>query len=283
MTRNINATSNNLQVREFYEDMPFSYYSSVDEAARNIAANPVTAYPDLDALLQDDDIKTVLEIGCGAGWAANSIALHYGKQVTAVDFTSKALERAKEVSQKIGTRGQIRFVHSDLFEFQTDEKFDLVLSVGVLHHTNDCHAAFRHISRFCAADGLLFIGLYHSYGRLPFLKHFHEIVKEQGEEAAFRRYCQINPGQSDTTHMRSWFRDQVLHPQETQHSLAEVMVWLDQAGFGLLTTSINKFEQVTDRTALIELEKACEAYSEQRNIAENQFFPGFFTVLAERL
>ena len=72
-------------VQDFYRAMPFNYYSDAGLAVDNVARNPIAAYPDLDALLQDDAVRTVLELGCGAGWASNSIAQHYGKSVTAVD------------------------------------------------------------------------------------------------------------------------------------------------------------------------------------------------------
>ena len=282
MTRIDISNPRNQQVNSFYEDMPFNYYDDPNEAAQNIRRNPLLAYPDLDAVLEDEDIETVLEIGCGAGWASNSMALNYGKQVMAVDFTAKALARAGEVSRIVGTADQIEFVHSDLFAFDTRKRFDLVFSVGVLHHTNDCHAAFRHAATFVKPGGLFFVGLYHSHGRIPFLKMFHDIVEAEGEDAAFDRYCKLQADQTDPTHLRSWFRDQVLHPQETQHSLAEVMDWLDEAGLTLQSTSINRYGEVTDRAALEQQEQAYAALSIQRNRDENRYFPGFFTVLAQR-
>jgi cyclopropane fatty-acyl-phospholipid synthase-like methyltransferase len=279
-SRSRNAVSE--LVRDFYEQMPFNYYSSSAESAKRVADNPIEAYPDLDALLRDKCVKNVLEIGCGAGWAANSIALHYAKDVTAVDMTAKALERATDVSRRIGTVNRTRFVHADLFDFQTTEKFDLVLSIGVLHHTFDCRRAFDHISQFVADDRFIFVGLYHLYGRRAFLGVFREILEKEGEEAAFLRYTKLNPGIRDETHLRSWFRDQVLHPHETQHTLEEVLDWLDDNRFTLVTTSINRYDNVEDRNALKDLEIRYEALSERRNRKDSSFFPGFFTILAKR-
>jgi SAM-dependent methyltransferase len=272
----------NLELQAFYEEMPFNYYGEAHTALDSINTNPIQAYPDLDAMLEDDSVRTVLEIGCGAGWASNSIAYHYGKTVTAVDFTAKALERAAEVSRLIGTEQRIQFVHSDLFQFDTEKRFDLVLSIGVLHHTNDCHAAFCRAASFVKPGGLFFVGLYHSYGRKPFLDLFRGIAETEGEDAAFERYAALHADQTDPTHLRSWFRDQVLHPQESQHSLAEVMTWLDKAGMTLLSTSINQYGEVDDRAELEELEKSYSELSVRRNVKENRYFPGFFTVLAQR-
>jgi cyclopropane fatty-acyl-phospholipid synthase-like methyltransferase len=269
-------------VRGFYEQMPFNYSCSALDAAERVADNPIKAYPDLDRLLGSDSIKHVLEIGCGAGWAANAIALHYAKNVTAVDLAAAALERAREVSRRLGTAHNIAFVHRDLFEFHPRQTFDLVLSIGVLHHTFDCRRAFEHICRFVAQDGFIFLGLYHLYGRRAFLGLFQDILANEGEQAAFRRYAELNPDLRDETHLRSWFRDQVLHPQETQHTLEEVLDWLDENGFALVTTSINRYGDVGNRKSLIEQEAAYEALSERRNRLEGSFFPGFFTILAKR-
>lgn len=270
------------QVRAFYEQMPFNYDATAEDASRRVAENPIGSYPDLDALLSEDGTARVLEIGCGAGWATNAIALNYNRHVTAVDMTQKALDRAMEVSRLIGTADRITYVHSDLFAFRSENLFDLVISIGVLHHTYDCRKAFDHVCGLVDKDGFLFIGLYHLAGRRVFLKMFQEILDHEGEEAAFQRFAALNQPSRDETHLRSWFRDQVLHPNETQHSLEEVMGWLDENAFTLVSTSINGYDDVYDREALIDGEAAYEALSEQRNRHENSFFPGFFTVLAKR-
>jgi cyclopropane fatty-acyl-phospholipid synthase-like methyltransferase len=270
------------QVRAFYEDMPFNYYTTAEDASQKVAENPIRAYPDLDALLSEDVTLRVLEIGCGAGWATNAIALNYNRHVTAVDMTEKALARARDVSRLIGTEARTTFVQSDLFEFRSQDRYDLVLSIGVLHHTYDCRKAFDHVCSFVDRGGFLFVGLYHLAGRRVFLKMFQDILDRDGEEAAFQRFAAINQPTRDETHLRSWFRDQVLHPNETQHSLEEVMVWLDENDLTLVSTSINGYGDVDDHQALIEDEAAYEALSESRNGDENSFFPGFFTILAQR-
>lgn len=270
------------RVRDFYRDMPFNYYSDAGVAADSIARNPIAAYPDLDALLEEDEIASVLELGCGAGWAANTMASHYRKRVTAVDFTAPALDRARDVAGRLGTSDRVDFVESDLFAFESAAPYDLVVSIGVLHHTRDCRAAFARAARMVAPGGFLFVGLYHLYGRRPFLDLYRGICAREGEDAAFSRFRDCAETLSDETHLRSWFRDQVLHPHETQHTLAEVWQWLEEEGLTLLSTNLNRYGDVEDRAALEAQEKAQEALSVRRNRDETRFFPGFFTVLAQR-
>lgn len=270
------------RVRDFYEAMPFNHHSTAQAALAHLDRNPIEAYPDLAALLQEDRVRTVLDIGCGAGWASNAIARHYGHRVTGVDMTGAALTRAREVAALAGITALTQFIHADLFDYHPDTAADVTISIGVLHHTADCRAAFDRVASLVAPGGHLFVGLYHLYGRQVFLNLFADIVTARGEQAAFDHYRRLNPKAQDETHLRSWFRDQVLHPHETQHTLEEVMVWLDAAGLTLESTSINRFGPTDDRAALIVAEQVMEGLSWQRNVVEQRYFPGFFTVLVRR-
>lgn len=71
----------------------------------------------------------VLDMGCGSGAIAISLALAQGAtvQVTALDVSEQALAIARENARALGAR--VRFVQSDWFEALTPEdRFDLILS-----------------------------------------------------------------------------------------------------------------------------------------------------------
>ena len=269
-------------VHTFYKDLAFNYYGDTKAAVQSVQRNPVAVYTDLVTVLEQDSTTSILEIGCGAGWAANSIAYHYGKTVKAVDMTSSAVVRANDVATALGQSKQVCIKEMDLFDLKSGPVFDLVYSIGVLHHTYDCREAFAHIANMVRPGGHLYVGLYHSYGRTVFLEMFARIIANEGEDAAFAKYRKLNPHLTDETHVWSWFRDQVLHPHETQHSLEEVWGWLDTLGFTLSSTSINAFVPTSDRDGLIAQEKTMAELSRRRNLIEGTYFPGFFTVMAKR-
>jgi hypothetical protein len=64
------------RVRAFYEALPFNYDAGEEAAAGHVRANPLRAYPDLDALLRTGGVRSVLDVGCGSGSLANSDAHH---------------------------------------------------------------------------------------------------------------------------------------------------------------------------------------------------------------
>ena len=248
MDRDASRSEIKKHVQAFYDTLPFNHWGSVASAAEAIRTNPIQQnYPDLHRLLKRRDVRSIAEFGCGAGWLSCSIAVHYGLSVTAVDFSASALERAQALAKASGVQGLVTFAHRDLFDEHSHPPVDSVISLGVLHHTGDVRRAFRHVQDAARTDGYLYVGLYHEPGRRVFLDMFAELVARDGEEAAFVKYCELSAARTtDEEHLRSWFRDQVLHPHETQHTLKEVAAWCREDGLELKSTSINQFARLRD-------------------------------------
>lgn len=274
------TTAVNLQVLEFYQSLPFNYHGSGAVQANMIRArDTVEAYPVLLPLLRPD--LPVLEVGCGAGWFALSLRLHHRCRVMAIDFNCVAIERARQMAGYL--RQDVRFEVADLFLFEPPEPAALVVSLGVLHHTHDCHAAVERLcDHFVEPGGHAFIGLYHQYGRRPFLDHFARMkAQKASDEVMFDEYRRLHPQLTDAVFARSWFRDQVMHPHETQHTLGELLPLLDRCGMELRATSINGFAAIQSRDALI----AAEATLHDVAVAaleRGEYYPGFFVFLARK-
>ena len=273
-------------VSDFYKDLPFNYSDSPDLYVKNIKdVNQVLEYKDLDSLLvklrknhPDQDFQ-VLELGCGTGWLSNSIGFHYGLNVYAIDFTLKALSMAKSISGILSLKN--KFERADIFDFQTFSQFPLVVSLGVLHHTKDCKAAFKKAASLVRPGGVLYVGLYHKYSRLPMLQLMRSHAFWHGEDFAYDLFRGMSSDHSDRQLGFSWFRDQVLHPHETQHTIEEIFQWSDELGLVITSTSINNYKPLTadnSRSSLIEIEKQLYEYSYNQNVREMQFLPGYFTV-----
>jgi len=77
--------------------------------------------------------KTVLELGAGTG-RLSYLALKYGAQkVTLVDSSTKAIELSHGVF-KSEASDSYQIYQANILDFDTAEKFDIVLSSGVIEH-----------------------------------------------------------------------------------------------------------------------------------------------------
>ena len=78
-------------------------------------------------LNEDLDGKEILDIGTGNGCIAISLAKNLpNAKVTALDISIDALEVAKENARLNNVN--IEFIHVDIFEYQTDKKYDVIVS-----------------------------------------------------------------------------------------------------------------------------------------------------------
>jgi 2-polyprenyl-3-methyl-5-hydroxy-6-metoxy-1,4-benzoquinol methylase len=268
-------------VLEFYKTLPFNYYGSLEKQAESVVkgrAN-IEMHPPLIPLLRKDG--TVLDVGCGAGWLTNTITYHFKQSVVGIDFNPVAVERAQEVAKLLHLSSQISTC--DLFKYFPEAKFDLVISMGVLHSTENCMEGIRHLMRSVLKEnGHMYIGLYHTYGRAPFLQYFEEMKQQKKDEKyLFDKYKELHTDLKDDQHLLSWFRDQVLHPLETQHTLKEVASVVDEMGGVLVSTSINRFKPFNSLADLFELEKEYEQTGRDA-LQQKTFFPGFFTFLVHK-
>ena len=78
-------------------------------------------------LKEDLDGKEILDIGTGSGCIAISLAKNLpNSKVTALDISSDALKVAKENARLNNVN--IEFINADIFEYQSDKKYDVIIS-----------------------------------------------------------------------------------------------------------------------------------------------------------
>jgi len=97
--------------------------------------------------------KLVLDAGCGNGRYAK-LANDWGSRVVCVDIST-----AVEIAQaNVGTRPEVAVVQADLFKLPFKPgTFDIVYSIGVLHHTPDAKGAFQAIQLLVKPGGFFSI------------------------------------------------------------------------------------------------------------------------------
>jgi SAM-dependent methyltransferase len=102
--------------------------------------------------------KDVLDGGCGGGQHLNLIA-PYCRSAVGVDLNSCAAARRNTQSA-----GNVEIVEGDLATIDLGRTFDVVMSIGVLHHTDDPAASFRNIARHCRPGGRVIVWVYSREG-----------------------------------------------------------------------------------------------------------------------
>ena len=274
-------TFKNESVLNFYKELPFNIYGDINAATEQIKKfNPLEIYPELNDIIKEYKKIKIVDFGCGGGWLVNSLSYHLNDKVdaTGVDFNPDVIKYANEI--KLNLRLDSKFYSSDLFTFDNQTKYDLIISLGVLHHTNNCKEAIKCIAESGNSNSYLFLGLYHTYGRKPFLEHFKK-MKNESENFKFNEYKKLHRI-DDEKKMYSWFRDQVLHPHETQHSFEEIIPIFNSINYKIISTSINKFKKIQDFSKIIAMEKELESYSADK-IKKKEYFPGFFITIGKKI
>ncbi len=114
----------------------------------------------------------VLELGCGCG-AITRFLGEVGANVVAVEGS---LVRARVAAERCRELTNVRVVVDDLLRFQTDERFDCILLIGVLEYAalfSDSENPFEHylqaVTRFLKPGGRVVIAIENKVG----LKYFN--------------------------------------------------------------------------------------------------------------
>ena len=107
--------------------------------------------------------KKVLEIGCGLGTASVDFA-RAGAHVTAVELSNESLDLCKKRFEVNGLTGKFYLGNAeDLSSFVPIEKYDLVYSFGVIHHSPHPEKIIAEIKKYMGEDSELRIMLYAKY------------------------------------------------------------------------------------------------------------------------
>jgi 2-polyprenyl-3-methyl-5-hydroxy-6-metoxy-1,4-benzoquinol methylase len=104
--------------------------------------------------------KLVLDVGCGMGRFAE-VATRWGARVVGIDLSAAA----EVASRNLADRDFVA-MQADVFKLPfAPESFDLIYSVGVLHHTPDCEAAVKVLDQYLKPGGILAVWLYSGYNK----------------------------------------------------------------------------------------------------------------------
>lgn len=180
-------------------------------------------------------LQDILIAGCGTGQRSIAMAQKFGdRQMLAVDLSLASLGYARRKSEELGLT--IAYAQADILELEiAGRQFDVIESLGVLHHLADPWAGWRALLSLLRPGGFMLLGLYSEMARRPVLAARARIAErgfggsaegirsfrqELIQSADPRPYASIL--ESEDFFSLSACRDLLFHVQERRMTLAEI-------------------------------------------------------------
>jgi SAM-dependent methyltransferase len=206
----------------------------------------------------------ILDAGCGTGVSTEYLVhLNPHANVVAIDISAGTLAVAKERCRRSGAE-RVEFHHLSLFDVdQLPGQFDLINSVGVLHHTADPKGGIQALAKKLAPGGLLHIFVYGEVGRWEISLMQKAIAMLQGDQKGNYKdgvkvgreiFANLPETNRLVTREKSrWalenqrdecFADMYVHPQEIDYNAETIFELIDAAGLEFMGFSNPQFWQL---------------------------------------
>jgi SAM-dependent methyltransferase len=239
-------------VAKLYDTYPFPPEPLLDEAppGYNWRWHWPTAYSFCTGRLPASNQARILDAGCGSGVSTEYLVhLNPEAQVVGLDISAGTLAVAQERCRRSGA-DRVTFHHMSLYDVdKLDGEFDLINTVGVLHHLPDPVRGIQALAAKLAPGGLLHIFVYAALGRREVLLMQEAIAMLQGSQRGdyqdgvkvgrqlFATLPETNRiVQEDKrrwaleNHKDECFADMYVHPQETDYTIDTLFDLIDASG-----------------------------------------------------
>jgi Flp pilus assembly protein TadD/2-polyprenyl-3-methyl-5-hydroxy-6-metoxy-1,4-benzoquinol methylase len=174
-----------MQVREQYEENPYPRWVRLPELARTHCIDDYLHEQFPFATLRPLGTKAVdfLIAGCGTGQESIEAARRFPDTcVLAVDLSLASLGYARRKTIEAGVHN-VEYAQADILALDSiGRTFDVVSSMGVLHHLADPLAGLRVLTCLLRPGGFMRLGLYSEHGRSDVVAA-RRFIAERGDEA----------------------------------------------------------------------------------------------------
>jgi 2-polyprenyl-3-methyl-5-hydroxy-6-metoxy-1,4-benzoquinol methylase/Flp pilus assembly protein TadD len=227
-----------LQVQNQYEESPYPRWATVPQI------EPTTVVHFLRDRLNIVPISwpqttigvDILIAGCGTGSHSIDSALRFPKaRILAIDISRTSLAYARRKSRELGLTN-IAYGQADILKLAAlGRRFDVIETVGVLHHLADPAAGWRVLLSLLRPHGLMLVGLYSATARQS-LATARAFITERGYRATTDdiRVCRQEliqrfgmPPFRDFS-STSGCRDLLFNVMEHQFTIPQIKAFLDE-------------------------------------------------------
>jgi SAM-dependent methyltransferase len=238
------------EVRQQYEENPYP---------RWVSSAPITPCPSLDQFVQASFPRQtyrpqgkaqpdILIAGCGTGLHPIETARRFPRaRLLAVDLSLASLAYAQRKAEEAGV-ANVEFAQADLLRLgELGRQFDVIESVGVLHHLRDPRAGMHVLASLLRPNGVFRLGLYSELARRSVVAVREHIGQRGiGSGAADIRRCRhellaLEEGdvRKEVVRFVDFFstsdcRDLLFHVQEHRLSIPDIAGWLEECGLVFL-------------------------------------------------
>ncbi len=241
-------------VRDQYEENPYPRWVKIEPAGDAPQHHPLSQ-PEISPrglqARRNKDTTDVLIAGCGTGQQSIGMAQTFkDARILAVDLSLSSLGYAKRKTQELGLPS-IDYAQADFLELGSiGRQFDVIASVGVLHHLADPFAGWRVLLSLLRPGGFMNLGFYSELARRHIVKA-RGFVARRGYAATaddIRRCRQdVLDRRADfgtTTNVLDFYststcRDLLFHAQEHRMTLAGIEAFLRDNGLTFLGFEID--------------------------------------------
>ena len=110
--------------------------------------------------------QTFLDAGCGTGDNLLNFAEEFPKLIfTGIDASAHSIRIAQGKQQKLKSKN-VGFSNEMILEHRTDQPYDFISCLGVLHHCQDPEKNLKHLLKMLNPGGYLLLDVYGYYGYL---------------------------------------------------------------------------------------------------------------------
>jgi 2-polyprenyl-3-methyl-5-hydroxy-6-metoxy-1,4-benzoquinol methylase len=234
------------KVRKQYEASPYPRWVNLGLRLKPTTISQVVDDRKLklfDDKINDVEAPNILIAGCGTGQHSIGTAARFkGSEVVAIDLSLSSLSYAHRKTAELGIQN-INYMQADILDLgKLGGQFDIVESVGVLHHMDDPVAGWRVLTDCLKSGGLMRIGLYSKWARQLIVKIRKEIsdadIGLSNEEIKSFRNMVINSSQnhykailnSPDFYSLSELKDLLFHVQEHTFTIPKIKEYLSESG-----------------------------------------------------
>ena len=185
----------------------------------------------------------ILIAGCGTGQHSITTAARFNSsKVLAIDLSLSSLAYAKRKTEELAIKN-IEYIQADILNLsKLNKQFDIIESIGVLHHMDNPMKGWSVLTDCLKPEGLMKIGLYSELARDHIVKIREEISQTGiGSSNAEMRSFRETIIRSDIDHHKliikssdfyslSTMRDLLFHVQEHRFTIPLIKYYLDQLG-----------------------------------------------------